>query len=128
MADVPSIVDVRQWEIWQVYWGHEDGTGKERPALAVTTAEQSVAAGHIRFLKITGQDHPEVPCRVMIDSRYPDFRHTGLDCTSWIHLLDDQKIPEASLRYRRGHINRLTAAYIGLRLSALLNLPKSRDA
>ena len=94
MADSHSIADVRQWEIWHVYWDHGDGTGKDRPALAITTTAQSVAAGHVRFLKITGQDHPKVPRRVMIDSRNPDFRHTGLDCTSWIHLLDDKKIVE----------------------------------
>jgi len=53
--DLPSIADVRQWEIWRVYWDHGDGTGKERPALAITTSEQNQKNGYARFIKITGE-------------------------------------------------------------------------
>lgn len=114
-----SILDVRQWEIWQVWWDHGDGTGKARPALAITTSAQHASAGFARFLKITSEDHPDVPCRLKLGSTDPHFRHTGLDVTSWIHFLDSNKITDEMLLKRRGHINAITAAYLQRRLSVL---------
>jgi mRNA-degrading endonuclease toxin of MazEF toxin-antitoxin module len=122
MAAEFSIDDVRQWEIWQVYWDHGDGTGKDRPALAITTAEQNRVAGFARFVKITGEHHPDVPCRLQISSGDPHFPHTGLDYTSWIHFLDDGRITSSNLKFRRGHISALTAAYLRMRLMKLAGL------
>jgi hypothetical protein len=108
----PTIHDVKQWEIWEVYWKHEDGSGKYRTALAVSTATQNAANGYVRFVKITGQDHPEVPCRLMIDPRDSYFPHTGLIKKSWIHILDDQPITDAQLSKRYGTISPLTAIWV----------------
>ncbi|HXE52343.1 MAG TPA: type II toxin-antitoxin system PemK/MazF family toxin [Tepidisphaeraceae bacterium] len=121
-ASSPFLSDVCQWEIWQVYWVHEDGTGKERPALAFSTSAQNQASGYVRFLKITSEDHPDVPCRLQISASDSQFPHTGLDKTSWIHFLDEQKVPAANLRFRRGHINALTAAYLTRRLQKLIGM------
>lgn len=115
--ELPEAADVRQWEIWQVYWKHEDGTGKERPALAVSTSAQNAATGTVRFVKITGQDHPEVPGRLQISSTDAHFPHTGLNTTSWIHLFDDQIVAASELRHKRGSVSALTAAYAAMRLS-----------
>ena len=111
MSSSPTIADVRQWEIWQVYWDHGDGTGKDRTALAITTSTEN-ASGTAIFVKITKQDHPNVPCRVKIDKSDPHFKHTGLTQTSWIHCLDDNPITNAELRFRRGTISPFTAAYL----------------
>ena len=123
MPNGPSLGDVRQLDIWRVYWNHPDGTGKPRPALAVSTTAQSVAAGYATFLYITSQDHPEVPCRLQISASEPLFPHTGLDSTSWVHFLDDQKITEACLRERLGKIDAFRAAYLKLRLAKLIPPP-----
>ena len=56
-------------------------------------------------------DHPEVPSRIVIRSTEPNFRATGLDCTSWIHYLDGNKIWDGHLHYRRGTVSIFTAAY-----------------
>ena len=119
MAAAHSIADVGQWEIWQVYWDHGDGTGKDRPAVAISTPAQNNANGYARFVKITGEDHPEVPCRLKIDPRDQHFAHTGLDHRSWIHFLDDNKVAAADLRYRRGHISAWTVVYLRMRLEKL---------
>jgi hypothetical protein len=117
MPDPLSISDVRQWEIWQVRWDHDDGSSKDRPAISISTTTEVAAQGFARFLKITKEDHPEVPCCLKISSTEPQFRHTGLDVTRWIHCLDDQTVDAGGLRYRRGHVNALTAAYISARLT-----------
>jgi hypothetical protein len=107
-----SLSDVRQWEIYYVDWLHEDGTSKERTALCVSTPEEIAAQGLARFVKITGQDHPEVPCRMKIDEKDAYFRHTGLSKTSWIHYAEEQNIPQEKLRNRKGQIGPFTVAFL----------------
>jgi hypothetical protein len=116
---MPTIHDVKQWEIWHVYWDHGDGTAKDRPAVAVSTSSQNAANGYVTFLKITGEDHPGVPCRLMIDPIDSHFSHTGLTKKSWIHILDDQRIVDAQLRHRDGTVSPLTAIWVGLKLKGL---------
>jgi mRNA-degrading endonuclease toxin of MazEF toxin-antitoxin module len=116
---MPTIDEVKQWDIWHVYWDHGDGTGKERPAVAVSTGEQNAKNGYVTFLKITGEDHPEVPCRLLIDPRDSHFPHTGLHKKSWIHILDAQNIPEAGLRQKNGTVSPLTAIWVGKQLRGL---------
>lgn len=118
MGDQPSISDVCQWDIWQVFWPHDDedskSEGKERPALAISTAAEISIQGFAEFIKITGQDHPKI-LRLCISSAEPTFRHTGLDYTSWVHYMDNAKLQDADLRYRRGRASAMTAAYFKMR-------------
>ena len=76
--DTISLSDVLQWEIYYVDWLHEDGSSKERTALCASTPEEIAHQGFARFLKITGQDHPEVPCRIKIDPKDTYFNTRGL--------------------------------------------------
>lgn len=115
-----TVADVKQWEIWRVVWRHEDGTSKPRPALAVSSQAYNAANGHAVFVKITSQVHSNVPGRLKIDSANPDFRHTGLDVTSWIHGFDDQRVVDADLLDRLGHINAITAVYLAAMLKAII--------
>jgi len=115
----PTIHDVKQWEIWHVYWDHQDGSGKDRPALAISTPAQNAANGYVTFLKITGEDHPNVPCRLAIDPKDSYFKHTGLTKKSWIHILDSREITDAELRFKDGNISPLTAVWVGIKLKGL---------
>jgi mRNA-degrading endonuclease toxin of MazEF toxin-antitoxin module len=93
----PTVADVRQWEIWWVVWQNSDATTKERPALAISSAAQNVARGYADFVKITSQDHPSVPLRLLLSDKDANFKHTGLARTSWIHYADNQQVSDAQL-------------------------------
>ncbi len=111
--------DVFQWEIWYVDWPHDDGGSKDRTVLAISTNSENVSEGFVRFVKITGEDHPGVPCRLCLEPRDVDFKHTGLVKKSWIHFTDIKKIHGNQLRRRIGHVGVFTAVYANFLLSKI---------
>src|SRR5882757_1113695 len=108
--EIVSLADVRQWEIYYVNWKHEDGSSKERTALCVSTPTEIARDGFARFVKITGQDHDKLPCRLRISATDQYFRYTGLTKTSWIHYTEEQNITQMELRNRVGQIGPFTIA------------------
>ena len=101
-----SITDVKQWDIWWVYWPHEDGEpgdGKGRPALAISLPGDNAARGYVEFVKITSQNRSDVPLRLAIMPTDQHFRHTGLTKPSWIHYSEEWQIPRERPRLSDGN-------------------------
>lgn len=114
-----NALNVRQWEIWQVRWIHEDSTSKDRPAIAFMPAAYNAGAELIPFIKITSSEFPDAH-RYEFSTSDPAFAHTGLrkDCFAYLALV--QMVKRADILFRRGNLPPLSAAMLAIRIKRAL--------
>jgi len=100
-----------QWEIWDVNWQHEDGTGKRRPALLISSTEYNSQNDALWFVKISSVRH-NVPFRLESRLDEPAFAGTGLTKTSYFYIADARPIGKPSIFRRRGALSAFAAMLV----------------
>ncbi len=92
-----------QWEIWDVYWIHEDGTGKRRPALLISMDQENETRKDLAFLKISSQfRNSRFRYEMMVSD--PEFAVTGLKKSSYLYADQLQRIAKGNVLTRRGYV------------------------
>jgi mRNA-degrading endonuclease toxin of MazEF toxin-antitoxin module len=113
------VQQLRQWDIWQVSWEHEDGTAKDRPALLFLPTATIHTLHSVPFIKISSKEHPS-PYRFTLEPTDGAFAATGLRKRSHFYLNLVQFIERSKLRYRRGMLGPMTSQLLDLRIRASL--------
>lgn len=115
MTASPRLV---QWSIWRVAWPNHDGTTKDRPALVVSSTAFNDRSGEAVFMEISTKEHPEWE-RFTLDATDPAFASTKLRETSHFHLEHLKRLPASRVGHPLGHLGRMTALFLSLRLKQL---------
>lgn len=110
-----SSLVVRQWDIWEVIWLHEDGTSKARPGLAMMPTPFNARARRVPFLKISSVRRPD-PNRFDIKMSDPTFPATGLRKDSYIYLGLVQSVDKSRILRPRGSLPPFSAAVLTMRI------------
>ena len=108
------LMAIRQWEIWQANWRHEDdGTCKPRTVLVLSPASYNETHDHIWAIKISGEKH-SVPLVFELNPLDPAFAGTGLTKTSYFYLQTARKILQSEFLYQRGRLNPMSQTFMRL--------------
>jgi len=108
-----------QWEIWQAWWEHEDGTRKDRPVLILSSTPSANANDAIWVAKFTKTHFPGIPSIKFVKGD-PSFAQTGLSDTCYLYPSQARKIARAKFIRPRGKLSIFSAALIAVVIKQLL--------
>ncbi len=109
-----KLLGIKQWDIWQVHWQHDDGGSKPRPALVLSSKEFNEAHGFAWFARISSSvfDAPHYEFR----RADPFFEQTGLDKDCRLYYTEVQALEEDRLLYYRGGLDRYTSWEVDMKM------------
>lgn len=96
-----SEMEVRQWEIWQVTWRHEDGTAKPRPVVILHVGHPLDTEDSILVCKIQSREHLSERLRLSPEDGEV-FKATGLTRACFVYPKQVRVLRIAALVRKRG--------------------------
>ncbi len=106
---------MRQWDIWQVLWRHEDGEKTDRPALVLSSDSEIAKGGVVWVAKFSGSK-PLAGGQVIFSPHDPDWPALGLTKLCYLWLGSARQLDRDEFLYRRGGLS----AFHGLRILKLV--------
>jgi hypothetical protein len=108
-AEVPRFC---QWEIWQAWWEHEDGTKKARPVLILSSTNLANSGDEIWVAKFT-KSFIEGISAIKFTKGDASFPETGLRDDCYLYPPLARRLKADAFIRKRGRLPILSAALMG---------------
>lgn len=113
---------IRQWDVWDVDWEHEDGTSKVRPCLVLSSNQFNEQSDKIWISRFRSAKL-DIPYRIEFNKDDASFAATGLSKTCHLYPAQARSVSRSRFTRRRGKLLSYNSMMLAILVQKAISKP-----